>query len=232
MAPTRTRPGAARLATLALATALVVFGGATAASGRSATLLGKPASAPKPNCPRACSAIGSVTGFQTRAQGVKNPFQVRKRGHIVAWRVSLGRPDRESRDFFGDLFGRPALGEVPTARLAILKKQQGRKFKLVRQSPIVDLSPFYGERPVITLENPLRVRKGHIVAITTQTWLPSLAAANRVRRSKWRASRRRGKCGARGARNARPHKKVGSTRGYGCQFADRLLYWAYFTPRG
>lgn len=200
----------------------------------SAAWIGKPISSPKPNCPNRCEAIGSVTGFQTRAQGVQNPFRIRRAGHIVAWRVRLARPDANQRSFFGNLFGTDALGRVPTAQIAILRRLKSGKFRLVRHSPVVDLSRYYGERPVITLNEPLRVQKGHIVALTTPTWIPNFVSSSRVRNSIWRASRPAKRCDPRFAQQGRtkPQRKVGSDRNYGCRFTDRLLYWAYFRRSG
>jgi len=214
---------------LALAAGAVAVAAAFGAPQASGALLGKPANAPKPNCPRdPCFVLASVTGFQTRAQGVRNPFRVREDGHIVAWQVRMSRPDNAAREFFGDLFGSPNLGTGPTAQIAILRRVGKGRFRLMRQSPTVELSAYYNTSPVITLRRPLRVRRGQIVALTTRTWIPNLIASQRIGRSNWRASRPRGKCGANQARNAKPHRKDGSVREYGCSFGDRVAYWARF----
>ncbi|HSI81990.1 MAG TPA: hypothetical protein VK919_15220 [Solirubrobacterales bacterium] len=238
MHPSSANSGARRRGLLAAACASAAVIALVYVPPASADWIGKPISSPKPNCPQVgegrvppakrCYALGSVTGFQTRAQGVQNPFRIRRNGHIVAWRVRLSRPDRSERSFFGNLFGTEALGRVPTAQIAILRRLKNGKFRLVRRGPVVDLSRYYGERPVITLNEPLRVRKGQIVALTTPTWIPNFVSTAKVRNSIWRASRPGSKCGDDFATRAKPHRKVGSDRNYGCRFTDRLLYWAYF----
>jgi len=228
---TRLNPRARRVGLIVAAVGAAAAIALVAAPAASAGWIGKPIKAPKPNCPGNCQAIGSVTGFQTRAQGVQNPFRIRRPGHVVAWRVRLSRPNNQQRTFFGDLFGTSGLGRVPTAHIAILRRLKNGKYRLVRQSPVVDLGRYYGDRPVITLNEPLKVKKGHVVALTTPTWIANFVSANRVRNSIWRASRPGKKCGGNFAARAKPQRKVGSDRNYGCKFADRLLYWAYFQPR-
>jgi len=56
--------------------------------------LGKTNRTPGAACPNACTAIGSVTGFQTMADGKKQPFKARQDGHLVAWSLDLGKPDK------------------------------------------------------------------------------------------------------------------------------------------
>ena len=47
-----------------------------------------------------------------------------------------------------------------------------------------------------------------------------------------RAEKQRREDVRRFARNSRPQQKVGSVRGYGCDYTSaRLLYWAYYVPR-
>lgn len=233
MLVTHATPRARRAGLLAIAVTAIATAAAAAALAApptaSAALLGKPAGSPAPNCPRACSVLATVTGFQIRNQKHRNPFKARKGGRIVAWKVRMGNPNQDARQFFNGLFDTPNL-TGPTAQISILHRVSRGRFRLVRQSPNVRLSAYYGNEATITLNRPLRVRKGQIVALTTRTWVPSFVSDNRVRNSTWRASRDRGKCGDNQARRARPHRRDGSIRQYRCAFGDRLLYWAYFTP--
>jgi hypothetical protein len=80
-----------------------------------------------------------------------------------------------------------------------------------------------------------------VVALTVPTWSSNFASNISQRRNQWRASRSRRNCAPRGdddrdvrrfARQSRPQQKVGSTRGYGCDYTSaRLLYWAYYVTR-
>jgi hypothetical protein len=231
-----------------LACTLVALGlTAAGADGRSAKTLGKTKTTPKPSCPapkrdsypasKDCLTYASVTGFQTHAAGRKGIFKVPERGHIVGWSVDMSKPRSSERKIFNELFD-----GHPLARISILNKQDGANFKLTKQSPAVDLNSSYGERPIFTLQKPLGVQKGRIVALTTKTWVPNFAHGAGVgQRDRWRASRRKGRCGndrtktSRQNRNdllaSKPQQKVGSTKSYRCSYSSaRVLYWAYFVP--
>jgi hypothetical protein len=229
--------------TIAFAALCVCLVGAVAVSSagaKQATVLGKTKKTPAPNCPRECEAVGSVTGFPLETNGKKQPMKVRRNGRLVAWAIDLSRPKKSQRDFFGTLFKSDQYGKTPTARLAVIKHRRGTraKYRLLRQGPVAKLSSFLGDKQVFTLDSPLRVRKGQIVALTVPTWASNFASGIGERTNRWRASRTRRNCSPRSgelrdikafARKSRPQQKVGSVRGYGCDYtAARLLYWAYF----
>ena len=99
----------------------------------------------------------------------------------------------------------------------------------------------FGELHYVTLNAPMKIKKGQIVALTTQTWVPALASQPFAKKSSWRASVGKKKClhpglpqnvARRRAIAARPQTKVGSERSYGCIYTDRLIYWAYYVPNG
>lgn len=227
--PIRGRGRRLTLATAALALALTLALTAGAGAVR-VKLIGKTDDAPPPSCPKTpCEAVGSVTGFQTKADGEKGLFKVRAKGHIVAWAVELSRPDSDQREFFGDFYDDRKFGTQPAAAISIIKNREGDQYELKRQSPAVKLSSDLGRRAVITLDKPLRVTKGDIVALTIPTWL-SAFAVGQPRGDVWRASRASDECSGREEiQNGRPHTDVGSVRSYGCRYTTaRLLYWGYF----
>lgn len=241
---------AAALACALLAWSIAAATGGAQKGGDSATVMGKTKSTPKPVCPtpdvkfppadRACQAMGRVTGFQTNADGKRNPFRVRTDGRIVAWSVDLGRPDKEERAYFAEELEKSG---PPSARLSILRPRKGSAFTLAKQSPTVELSSELGKNPIFTLTDPLKVRKGMIVALTAQTWVPNLGLRGAGASDAWRASRKQGECG--GERRdsddeneadllerSKPHVKVGSERDYDCTYRDvRILYRAYLDPK-
>jgi len=226
-------------------------GGGGGDGDTSATVIGATKRTPPPTCPtpsgqnppaeKLCQVMGKVTGFQLRADGRSGIFKVREPGRIVAWSVDLSRPNRDERDFFEDALGSDNLGVDPVARLAILSKQGDGEFKLTKQSPLVDLKPFLGERPIFTLNDPLKVKPGLIVALTTPTWLPNFGLAG-PETDAWRASRNKGQCGdepgdsakaneADLTKRSRAQQKVGDTRSYACRYESaRLLYRAFLAP--
>jgi hypothetical protein len=230
----------------ALCAALVGVIAVSSAGARDAKVLGKTKRTPSPDCPtdtsrRPCEGVGSVTGFPLVAGGEKRPMNVPRNGKLVAWAIDLSRPNKSQREFFGELFKSERYGVKPTARISVIKHRRKRDYKLLRQSPVVRLSSALGRRQVFTLDKPLRVKKGQVVALTVPTWSSNFASHISERRNKWRASRSRRNCEPnssditavrRFARKSRPQQKVGSVRGYGCDYTSaRLLYWAYYVGR-
>lgn len=236
-ASTRARWALLVLPTLVLLGALglaLAFGPPNRADAAKARVLGKTRQDPRPSCPgNPCEAVGSVTGFQQEANGERRPFKIRQDGHIVAWSVDLSKPDRSQREFFGDFYEDNQFGKDPAAELAILKPQGDSQFKLKRRSPPVNLGSELGRTPLLTLRDPLKVKKGDIVALTIPTWLPNFAV-ELSRENSWRASRAPKKCeGESDIRGGRPVTEVGKSRRFGCEYETaRLLYWAYFVPSG
>lgn len=232
--PSRRRP----IATIACAALLASIPSALGGTARAeAKVLGAAAPA-EASCPANCVVEARVTGFQTAVGRARNPFRVPAHGRIIAWSIKLGSPVKEDAKFFNEKFGRSE------ARISILKPirvRRGRRpaklrYRLLRQGPIQDLQPFFGETTTFGLSEPLRVRKGNIVALTMPTWAPVFSTGQD---GKWRASRapsdKRGPCSLRGGmanlEAGEPHQRPGSQRRYGCVYnGARLLYTARFVP--
>ena len=222
--------------------AVIVTGLAASAVAERASTLGKTKRTPKPACSGqqgACFITGQVTGFQRSVDGKANLFKAKRNGRIVAWSIDMGRPAKKDREAFGEAGGTDEFGGSPTAGIGILRKRNGGEYKLLRSSPILKVQSFYGQQPTFTLRDPLRIRKGNIVALTTATWLPTFAVQNQGRDDVWVGSRNKKNCDIDDQgldyffRHTRPHRKVGSTRKYKCAYREaRLLYWAYLAPRG
>jgi hypothetical protein len=225
-------------------------GSAGEAKRAAAVKIGKTKSSPKPTCPtpgdnapadKACQAMGRVTGFQTSADGNRGPFKVRRNGHIVGWAVKLSKPNRQEQNFFGSQLSKSG---PPSARLSILKPRGKGKFKLMKQSPVMQLKSDLGSTPLFTLTDPLKVKKGHVVAITATTWVSNLVDFGARGSDRWKASRDPGQCGYERGDSAaeneadllersRPQQKVRGKRFYACSYTGaRLMYWAYLAPSG
>jgi hypothetical protein len=228
---------ACALATGALALVAATPGGASEGAKGGKIILGQTAHTPNPVCPtppgdnppadRVCQGLGRVTGYQVDADGRHNPYKVRQPGTIVAWSIDLGDPDQDEQNFFENQLSKSG---PASARLSILKPKDNQKYKLVKQSPVVQLQSSLGENMVITLDDPLRVRKGMIVAITTTTYVPNLALHGTSTSDVWRASRPTGECTGEDAllHQSRPQQKVGNQRLYQCDYKGvRLLYTAF-----
>jgi len=203
-----------------------------AEAGRAAVLgAGKPVAA---SCPENCLVEARVTGFQMQIGQQKKPFTVRSHGRIVAWSIKLGTPEKTDLRYFNDRFG-PSRARISILKPVRVRRKGGRpkvRYRLLRQGPLQDLQPFFGETTSFGLADPLTVRKGNIVALTIPTWAPAFAT---VEEARWRASRtpsqKRGECALdRGQANLEAgsaHDDPGTRRRYDCAYRGaRLLYSA------
>jgi hypothetical protein len=233
-----TRETAIRAAFILLLAVFVVLGiRVGGASGLAATQLGKAGKTPDPTCPASCFVFAKVTGFQTTANGKHALFKIPEDGHIVAWQVRISTPASDDIASLTGDYGKSA------ARLSVLKQKDKNSFKLTKESPKVDLTSSLGSSPIYTLGQPLKVKKGSVVALSTDSWVSNFAQLGDLTAEgdKWRASRGASKCGDDPDKSAdenrddllssKPQLKLGTTRPYGCTYGSgRILYWAYFVP--
>jgi hypothetical protein len=225
---------------LALLVAATWPGAADSAPAR-VVVLGKTDSTPPPSCPGKivnnvevipCRVEGHVTGFQAIAGGVPRPYEAPFDGKVVAWSITLSRPSNSDSDkmtdeisFFNEFLGKPS-----QARIGILRPVEGSKppqFKLVRQSPTQVLNPYFGSTVVFTLDHPLSVLQGQVVALTVPTWAP-MFAFNVTEDNTWRGSRLPDHCSSKeDIQGGHPQQGIGKTKTYGCYYSNaRLLYTA------
>jgi hypothetical protein len=218
----------------ALGALCLLTAGAGVASATTARTLGKTARTPEPSCPKTpCEAVGSVTGFQVVADGTRAPFKAREDGWIVGWAIDLSDPNKTQQDFFADFYQSGQFGMTPTARVSVIKRKEGRNYKLKAQSAAVTLGSVLGTKQTFTLGDPLKIRKGEFLALTIPTWASSFAVNLSGPTNVWRSSRAEGACSGTGnIKNGKPQQKVGSVKEYGCDYKTaRLLYWGYYVKR-
>ncbi len=166
---------------LALLTALAL---APAAADAKIIELGKTAQEPTPSCPgKPCLAVSRTTGYQVKVGTEKNLIVVPRNGKIVAWTISLGSPTKKQIAYFNDSLGGPA-----SAGITVLRPGEKLSARVTGQSPIEQLSDYFGETVQFPLGRALNVRKGYVVALTVPTWAPALAVGYGNDHS-WRASR-------------------------------------------
>jgi len=239
-------PRSRALAVLGFACALILLiaaaspGAADSAPAR-VIVLGKTDETPPASCPGRivnnvevvpCRVEGHVTGFQAIAGGVPQPYEVPFDGKVVAWSITLSRPSHADTEkmtdevsFFNEFLGRPS-----EARIGVLKPVEGSKppqYKLVRQGPLEVLNPYFGSTPIFTLDHPLNVAQGQVVALTVPTWAP-MFAFNVSGENTWRGSRLPKHCSSKeDIQGGHPQQGVGKTKTYGCYYSNaRLLYTA------
>src|SRR5271168_3291084 len=144
-----------------------------------------------PSCPGSpCLAVSRTTGFQVKVGKLHNPLMVPRSGTIVAWTIVLGKPTSTQINFFNTNEGGPA-----EAGIAILAPQPkpNLTYKLIAQSPLVKLQPYFGKTAQFPLETTIPIKKGYVVALTVPSWAPALALGFGNDTS-WRASRPKSGC--------------------------------------
>jgi hypothetical protein len=175
-----------------------------------------------PSCPASpCLAVSRTTGFQVKVGPNNNPLAVRRDGTIVAWSIVLGKPNTTQIRFFN-----ANEGGVAEAGIAILRPQPRPRltYRLVAQSPVVKLQPYFGGYAQFPLESTLKVKKGDVVALTVPTWAPALALGFKNDTS-WRASRGKSQCSSTSTQTA--DTRIGAAVQYYCLYLTaRLTYSA------
>ena len=181
--------------------------------------VGKTAEEPKPSCPNPCLAVSRTTGYQAKVGTKRGLFVVPRKGRIVAWSITLGRPGPKQTKFFND-----TLGGKASAGIAILRTGDRLMGRVVAQSPVQRLADYFGQTVQFPLERSLPVSKGNVVALTVPTWAPALAVGFGNDTS-WRASRSRNKC--QDTRTQTAQTRLGSLTQYRCLYKTaRLSYTA------
>jgi hypothetical protein len=240
------RPGRAWVSAAAAAcllaglVALLAPGAADSAPLR-VLVMGQTTETPQPSCPGKivneveiipCRVEGHVSGFQSSVDGVPSPYEAPFEGKIVAWSISLASPSRKDTATTSNELGvfNELLGQPSEARIGVLREvgeSKPPRYKLVRQSPLEVLNPYFGSTPIFALEHPLTVLKEQIVALTIPTWAP-MFAVNVSSENTWRGSRLPEHCTSKeDIQSGHPQQGVGKTKTYGCNYREaRLLYTA------
>ena len=144
---------------------------------------------PQPSCPGSpCFAVSRTTGYQAKVGTNRGLVRVPENGRIVAWTIRLSKPGPRQVAFFNQ-----RLGGASQAQVAVLRPGRRLYGRVVAQSPLVDLEPFFGQIVQFPLQRSIPVKKGSIVGLTVPTWAPALATGLGSDTS-WRASRRAGNC--------------------------------------
>ncbi len=183
-----------------------------------------PATTPEtvPSCPASpCLAVSRTTGFQVKVATNTTLMDAPKAGSVVAWSITLGKPNSTQTKFFNTNEGGAA-----EAGIAILRaeKSPNLTYKLVAASPTVKLEKYFGKTAQFPLETTIKVKKGDIVALTVPTWAPALALGF-GKDTSWRASREKKQCSSTSSQSTQT--SIGSAVQYFCLYQTaRLTYSA------
>jgi hypothetical protein len=206
--------------TLIAAALAGVFAGAAPASAK-VVEIGRTDAAPA--CPTSpCLAVSRTTGYQIKIGDERGAFTVPEDGKIVAWSIALGKPTAEQITFFNRNLGGPA-----SARLTVLRLGKTLYSRVVTESPVQTLTPYFGQTVQFPLGRTLNVKKGYVIALTVPTWAPALTPLL-TDHSSWRASRAKGRCDETGLQTAQQIKDVAQ---YRCLYKARLTYSATLITR-
>jgi hypothetical protein len=173
-----------------------------------------------PSCPSSCLAVTRTTGFQVKVASTRSLVAAPREGTVVAWTITLGKPNATQVKFFNANEGGTA-----SAAIAILAPQPkpNLTYKLVAQSPPVQLTKYFGKTVQFPLATTLQVKKGDVIALTVPTWAPALALGF-TNETSWRASRPRSQCSSTSAQSA---QQTETSVQYYCLYRQaRLTYSA------
>ena len=205
-----------RLTALAFACLLLV---AAPSAGARTIEIGQPDPFPAASCPENCQAIAQVSGYNAQIGSSKNTYRINRPGRVVSLTMRLGEPNADQLTYF-----RTTFGGTSQARVSILKPARTKqRHRLVAQSELFNLEPYFGTTPTFALSKSLPVAKGNVIAVTVPTWAPAFAhglADNNA----WRSAHHDDEC-----TSATPppaaQMSVNSLRIYGCLYKTaRLLY--------
>ncbi len=173
-----------------------------------------------PSCPSSCLAVTRTTGFQVKVGSTRGLVTAPREGTVVAWTITLGSPNATQVKFFNTNEGGTA-----SASIAVLRPQRkpNLAYKLVTQSPVVQLASYFGKTAQFPLASTIQVKKGDVIALAVPTWAPALALGF-TNETSWRASRPRKQCSSTSAQSV---QQSGAVVQYFCLYRQaRLTYSA------
>lgn len=141
-------------------------------------------------CPTECEVLSKVTGYQNKTGATKGPMVATKSGRIVAWSVTLAKPNSKQVKYFTEEL---ALGQAE-ANITVITPAKKLRSRVTQQGPAVKLEKYFGKTVQFPLTRSISIKKGQIVAFTTKTWAPMMAK-NQPGTTSWRAAGRpKSKC--------------------------------------
>lgn len=179
-----------------------------------------------------CQVWTRSTVFQLKVGNRQNVSKVPRAGSVVAFTLHLPSVIKKYYDYFATTYG-----GAPAARISILRRSPRKgvtkyRYALVAQSERVKVKDFLGSTPSFALAKPLPVRRGDVIALTTDTWIPSFVVRAEDTTSTWRSSRPKDKCKRVGndlsnLTTPRMHEQLNQIKQYNCAYVGgRLLYHA------
>jgi hypothetical protein len=210
-------PASRRALVSAALAALALLAGAVPAQAKIIDV-GKVDPATPPTCPSSpCFAVSRTTGYQVKVGTKRGLYTVPANGKIVAWEITLGNPNAKQTAFFDKGFGKASAG------IAVLRPGKRLFSRVLAQSPVEQLSPYFGQTVQFPLDAAIPVTKGSVIGLTVPTWAPALTQLVDDG-SSWRASRGKDACDDTDTQTAQT--KLRALTQYRCLYRARLTYTA------
>jgi hypothetical protein len=185
------------LATGAIFAALLAFATAAFAQiielGTTTTPLAKPVCPATGGCP---IILTETTALQILSDGVTYPTTATHTGRIVAFTVTPasvsltninGTPKTKTKAAQPGL--NATYGGASEAAITVLQPSTKHFYKVVAESPMFQLQPYFGHVVQFVLQQSLPIAKGQFVALTVPTWAPLLTVGLTKSQFLWRPSR-------------------------------------------
>ncbi|MGK2877260.1 MAG: hypothetical protein ACSLFF_01580 [Solirubrobacterales bacterium] len=179
-----------------------------------------------------CQVLTRTTAFQLKVGNKSNVSRVPRDGSVVAYTLYLPPVVSKFYTYFSTTFG-----GAPTARISVLRRTPRKgvtkyRYTLIAQSEKLNVKSYLGGTPTFALPKPLPVKKGDVIALTTDSWIPNFVVRTEDATSTWRASRPKDKCNRVGTditnlTTPRMHETINQIKQYNCGYTGaRLLYHA------
>jgi hypothetical protein len=188
------------LATGATFAALLAFATAPAFAaiielGTTTTPLAKPVCPATGGCP---IILTETTALQILSDGVTYPSRAVHNGRIVAFTVTpatVSLADINGTPKTKTKAAQPGLnatyGGASEAAITVLEPSTKHFYKVVAESPMFQLQPYFGHVVQFVLQQSLPIAKGQFIALTVPTWAPLLTVGLAKSQFLWRPSRAR-----------------------------------------
>ncbi len=161
--------------------------------GTTTTPLAKPACPATGGCP---IILTETTALQIESDGITYPTMATHNGRIVAFTVTPatvsltdinGAPKTKTKPATTGL--NATYGGASEAAITVLQPSTKHFYKVVAESPMFQLQPYFGHLVQFVLSQSLPIAKGEFVALTVPTWAPLLTVDLTKSAFLWRPSR-------------------------------------------
>jgi len=159
----------------------------------------------KPTCPATGSCpiiLTETTALEVLSNGAAYPTTALYNGRIVAFSVTpaavtpadingtTATKTTPAQPGLNATYGGPSEVAITVMKPSSTKVAPGlRIYKVVAESPLFKLQPYFGHLVEFVLDQTLPIAKGDVVGLTVPTWAPLLAVDLTKTEFGWRASR-------------------------------------------